>query len=183
VLNVSSLSQLNIHPSGEFAYVMKQDQSASGYVSIVLLFPIDPSGMLQPTGNAQGTYGPAAFPTLLYGISPNGTQIYLASGEKSISQYLERTVNESGVSLAANTLLIVGFEIYTQFTSGGFEHIGCAVSAEVKSAKDLSLTRVCQLPNATKTGKSVTYSSRIVRVNFDNGLTWTPSKESQSENH
>jgi hypothetical protein len=76
---------------------------------------------------------------------------------------------------------IVGFEIYTQFTSGGFEHLGCGVKAEVKSAKDLSLTGVCQLPNDAKTGKPISYSSRIVRVEFDNGLTWTPSKQSQNE--
>jgi Lactonase, 7-bladed beta-propeller len=105
VLNVSSLSQLNIHPSGEFAYAMELKQSASGYVCTLLLFPIDPSGMLQPPGDAQGTYGPAALPTLLYGISPNGTQIYLAAEANSTSQYLERTVNEPGGSLAANTFL------------------------------------------------------------------------------
>lgn len=76
---------------------------------------------------------------------------------------------------------IVGFEVYTQFTSGGFENLGCSVNAEVKSPKDLALAGVCQLPRDTKTGKPVNYSSRIVRVNFENGLTWTPGKSSKDE--
>lgn len=105
VLNVSSLSQLNIHPSGEFAYAMEQGQSAGEYVSTVLLFPIDASGMLKPTGSAQGTYGPAVFPTLMYGISPDGTQIYLGSEDGGAAQYIERMVNKAGGSLAANTPL------------------------------------------------------------------------------
>jgi hypothetical protein len=76
---------------------------------------------------------------------------------------------------------IVHFDIYTHFTSGGFEGLGCGVNADVKSEKDLSVTYLCQVPNDAKTGKPVTYSSRIVRVKFDNGLTWTPSKESESD--
>ena len=105
VLNVSSLTQLNIDSSGKFAYAMEQVQEASGYVSTVLLFPIGASGTLQPTGTSQGTYGPAAFPTLLDGISPDGTQIYLVSQVSGAPQYLERTVNEPGGNLAANTFL------------------------------------------------------------------------------
>jgi hypothetical protein len=69
---------------------------------------------------------------------------------------------------------IVGYMVYTQFTSGGFEGLGCGVGAKVKSAKDLSVTFVCPLPKDAKTGKPVSYVSRIVRVEFDNGLTWTP---------
>jgi hypothetical protein len=73
---------------------------------------------------------------------------------------------------------IIGFEVHTQFTSGGFENLGCGVNAEVKSSKDLVLIGVCRLPRDEKTGKPVTYSSRIVRVEFENGLTWTPGKPS-----
>lgn len=76
---------------------------------------------------------------------------------------------------------IVGFEVYTQFTSGGSENLGCGVNADVKSPKDLVLRGVCQLPRDTRTGKPVTYSSRIVRVDFENGLTWTPGKSSANE--
>ena len=75
---------------------------------------------------------------------------------------------------------IVGFEVYTQFTSGGFENLGCGVTAEVKSPKDLALARVCQLPRDSKTGKAITYSSHIVRVNFENDLTWTPGKSEKN---
>jgi DNA-binding beta-propeller fold protein YncE len=103
MLNVSSLSQLNIHPSGKFGYAMQQDQSESGYVSRVLLFPINASGMLHPTGIVQGTYGPSIFLTSLYGISPNGTKIYFSSEDGTVAQYLERTVNKPGGRLAANT--------------------------------------------------------------------------------
>ena len=69
---------------------------------------------------------------------------------------------------------IVGFDIQTQFTSGGFENLGCQVNAVVRSPKDLGLRNICQLPNDSKTGKPVTHSSRIVSVRFDNDLTWTP---------
>lgn len=107
---------------------------------------------------------------------------------QSVPDPAKLEVTASGVSLTYKVInqspyRIVGFEIYTQFTSGGFEGLGCGVNADVRSDKDLSVTYVCQLPNDAKTGKPVTHSSRIVRVKFDNGLTWTPSKESQSENH
>ena len=68
---------------------------------------------------------------------------------------------------------IVGFEVYTQFTSGGYEHLGCGVKANVKAPTDLALREICRLPHDEKTGKPVTYVSRILRVEFA-GLTWTP---------
>lgn len=77
---------------------------------------------------------------------------------------------------------IVGFEVRTQFTSGGFEAVGCMVSADVKTEKDLTVSSVCRVPNDENTGKPVTYFSRIVRVKFENGLEWTPpAKESENE--
>jgi hypothetical protein len=96
-------------------------------------------------------------------------------------------VTEAGGSLSYNLVNlspynIVGFEVDTQFTSGGFENLGCFVNAQVKSAKDLSLTGACRLPHDSKTGKPVSYSSRIVRVEFENGLTWTPGKFSKNQN-
>src|SRR5438552_2322165 len=66
---------------------------------------------------------------------------------------------------------IVGFEVYTQFTSGG--HLGCGVKANVKAPTDLALREIGRLPHDEKTGKPVTYVSRILRVEFA-GLTWTP---------
>jgi hypothetical protein len=78
------------------------------------------------------------------------------------------------VNLSPNP--IIGFEVQTRFTSGGFEHLGCGVNAEVKSLKDLLLKEVCTLPRDAATGKAVSYSVSIVRVNFANGLTWTPGQ-------
>lgn len=97
---------------------------------------------------------------------------------------LEVTVSGGSLSykvINQSPYRIVGFEVYTQFTSGGFEHMGCGANAGVKTAKDLSLSHVCQLPNDAETGKPVTYDSRIVNVKFENGFTWTPSKESKTK--
>ena len=107
---------------------------------------------------------------------------------QSVPDPAKLEVTASGGSLTYKVInqlpyRIVGFEIYTQFTSGGFEGLACGVNADVKSDKDLTVTYLCQVPNDSKTGKPVTYSSRIVRVKFDNGLTWTPAKESESEKH
>lgn len=68
------------------------------------------------------------------------------------------------------------FEIYTQFTSGGFEQLGCIVAAEPKLPQELRLRGACGLPIDPTTGKPVTYSSRLVRVVFESGLTWSPEQ-------
>jgi hypothetical protein len=78
---------------------------------------------------------------------------------------------------------IVGFEVYTQFTSGGYENLGCGVGAEVKSPKDLEIRRVCRLPRDEKAGKPVSYATRLVRVEFENGLTWSPVGPSTKRKH
>lgn len=97
---------------------------------------------------------------------------------------LEVTATGGALSYALINLSpyrIVAFEVYTQFTSGGFEHLGCSASAEVKSPKDLTLAGVCRLPIDMATGKPVNYSSRVVRVDFENSLTWNPGKSSRTE--
>ena len=71
---------------------------------------------------------------------------------------------------------VVGFEVYTQFTSGGFENLGCGVKADVKTRADLALREACKLPRDEKTGDPVTFVSRIVRVEFAGGLTWAPQR-------
>src|ERR1700719_1514456 len=104
-LNVSSLSQLNIHPSGKFAYGMQVDSSNGAYVSKIVLFHIKVSGMLNRDPDVQGIYGPATFPTLLYGVSPDGSQIYLASEDANGPAYWESAVNEQNGTLAPDNLL------------------------------------------------------------------------------
>jgi len=106
VLNVSSLSQLNIHPSGEFGYAMQSDNSTATYISTLLLFHIKPSGIPQPVPDAQGIYGPALMPTLLYGVNPEGTQLYLESEDANGPMYWERTVNGQTGTLAVDVLLL-----------------------------------------------------------------------------
>ena len=66
------------------------------------------------------------------------------------------------------------FEIYTQFLSGGFEALGCAVKAKVRTTADLVIRRGCQVPRDPTSGKPVAYSTRIVSVSFQNGLKWLP---------
>ena len=69
---------------------------------------------------------------------------------------------------------IVGFQIYTQFTSGGYENLGCGINAQVKSPTDLVVRDVCTVPHDEKTGKLIEYRSQLVIVKFANGITWNP---------
>ncbi|MGC1448516.1 MAG: hypothetical protein WA830_00630 [Candidatus Sulfotelmatobacter sp.] len=105
ILDVSSLSQLNMHPSGKFAYAMELDNSTGAYISTILLFHVTASGILQLDANVQGRYGPAPFPTFLYGVSPDGTQIYLTSEDAKGPLYWESALNGQNGTLAPNDLL------------------------------------------------------------------------------
>jgi hypothetical protein len=71
---------------------------------------------------------------------------------------------------------IVSFEVYTQFTSGGFERLACFVNGEVKAPEDLDLKGVCPRPTDPASGKPIAYSARIKRVTFANDLVWTPGE-------
>ncbi len=101
-LNVTSLSQLNIHPSGKFAYAMQQDSAAGSYISTIVLFHVEASGMLQQDPQVQGTYGPALFPTFLDGLSPDGTQIYLTSEDANGLMYWDSIMNVQNGTLTAD---------------------------------------------------------------------------------
>jgi len=106
VLTVSSLSQLNIHPSGAFAYAMTTIQDSAGmYTSTILLFHATASGMLQLDTHPQGVYGPALMPTLLYGIRADGTELYLRSEDENGSTYWQRAVNPQDGALGPDVLL------------------------------------------------------------------------------
>lgn len=104
-LNVASLSQLNIHPDGRFAYALQLDSSNGSYTSTILLFDIEPSGILQQPPQVQGVYGPSLMPTLLFGLSPDGSQLYMVSQGATGPEYWERAVNGKDGTLAADILL------------------------------------------------------------------------------
>jgi hypothetical protein len=106
ILDVSALYQINIHPSGEFAYAMQFDNATGMYISTLFLFHIKPSGILHPDPDIQGTYGPALMPTLLYGISPDGVQLYLESEGANGPMYWERAVDGQNGTLAAGVFLL-----------------------------------------------------------------------------
>jgi len=71
---------------------------------------------------------------------------------------------------------IVGFEVYTQWLSGGYEALGCGVGAQVKKPADLIISDVCTVPRDAKTGEPVRYETRLVEVKYANGLTWKPAE-------
>ncbi|HXY09823.1 MAG TPA: beta-propeller fold lactonase family protein [Terriglobales bacterium] len=104
-LNVSSLSQLNVHPSGEMVYALEMTSSDEMYTTRILLFNVQPSGMLEHGHQVQGEYGPSLMPTMLYGLSPDGTELYLQSDDGSGPVYWKRKVNEHDGTLAADVLL------------------------------------------------------------------------------
>ena len=105
-LDVSSLSQLNIHPSGKFAYAMQVQGSYGPFTSTIFLFHIRRSGMLQPKGQVLSKYGPSPTPTLLYGMTSTGTELYLGSDQQKGPVYWERSVNKQTGTLAAQVLLL-----------------------------------------------------------------------------
>jgi DNA-binding beta-propeller fold protein YncE len=104
-VDVFSLSQLNIHPNGRFAYAMQSSTSNGLYVSKILLFPITASGAVQ-NPQVKGVYGPSLMPALLDGLSPDGSQLYLDSDNGDGPEYWERTVNGQNGTLAADVLLL-----------------------------------------------------------------------------
>ena len=74
----------------------------------------------------------------------------------------------------------VGFEVYTQWLSGGSEALGCGVGARVRKPADLIVSDVCTVPRDAKTGEPIRYETRIVEVQYSNGLKWTPA-DAESE--
>jgi len=77
---------------------------------------------------------------------------------------VELRVTSSGHALSyevVNTTpyRIVNWQVYTQFTSGGYEHLGVGVNVQVKQPSDLKLRDVNPLPQDAATGKPVTFIS------------------------
>lgn len=109
VLNADSLSQFNMHPAGQFAYMLQVSSTNSGeyYAKIRLFMVQGKDGQLKENTQLQGTYGPAPFwPALLYGFSPDGSKLYDTSAMPTGSVYRQRPINKSNGTLGADSQLI-----------------------------------------------------------------------------
>ncbi len=108
-LDASSLTQISIHPTARFAYMMQISDSDTGYSSTVRLFHIDPdTGKLGEDPNPQGEYGPFNLcPALLYGFRGDGDELYLSRQESAGPFYEQRQLNAQTGSLGADVMLYV----------------------------------------------------------------------------
>ena len=107
-LDADSLSQFNLHPNGQFAYMLQVTQNNNQYYAKIRLFNVKGTdGTLKENAQLQGTYGPAPFwPAQLYGFSPDGTKLYDASPVPTGSVYRQRSISKSGGTLGADNQLI-----------------------------------------------------------------------------
>ncbi len=107
-LDADSLSQFNLHPNGQFAYMLQVVQNNSGYYAKIRLFNVKGgNGTLKENTQLQGTYGPApCWPAQLYGFSPDGTKLYDASSIPTGSVYRQRSINKTNGTLAPDNQLI-----------------------------------------------------------------------------
>lgn len=108
VLDADSLSQFNMHPNGQFAYMLEVTQNNDQYYAKIRLFNVqDTDGKLTENIQMQGSYGPSAFwPAQLYGFSPDGTKLYDASPVPTGSVYRQRSINNGNGTLGADHQII-----------------------------------------------------------------------------
>lgn len=154
-LNVSSLTQLNVDPTGTFAYALQLEDSAAGYTSTILLFHVSVSGTLTVDPKIQGVYGPSLLPTVLYGLSAAGGELYLTSEDTSNSEYWQRSVTPSG-ALAPDVPL---------FQAPGKDSVilGTRLIIEYQSAMSCSQPRsVYVLPNQLNPAAQIVCSSSML---------------------
>jgi DNA-binding beta-propeller fold protein YncE len=104
-VEISSLSQLNIDPNGNFAYVLKLVSTSDSYTSTIFVFEVEPSGILRQPPQVQGIYGPSLMPTLLDGLSPDGSQLYLVSQNVDGPVYSERAINPVSGTLGPDVIV------------------------------------------------------------------------------
>jgi len=126
VLNASSLSQFNMHPSGRFAYMLEVTTSGAEYFADIRLFHAQTNtGTLQEDARVQGTYGPSyVWPAFLYGFSTDGKKLYDTSLVSNGSVYRERWIDLKTGALGGDSQLLsvvnredvaIGKVIVTQF--------------------------------------------------------------------
>lgn len=109
VLDADSLSQFNMHPNGQFAYMLQvtQNNNLNLYYAKIRLFRVQKGGKLQENTQLQGTYGPSpVWPAQLYGFSPDGSKLYYTSPVPTGSVYKQRVINKSSGTLGADNQLI-----------------------------------------------------------------------------
>ncbi len=106
-LDVSSLYQFNIHRSGHFAYTMEVTNSSGLYTSQIRLFLVNSkTGALSEDSQIQGAYGPDYYwPASLYGLSTDGSKLYLSLYSTLGTVYRERSVNPRNGTLSSNVNL------------------------------------------------------------------------------
>lgn len=107
VLDADSLSQFNMHPNGQFAYMLQVTQSNNLFYAKIRLFRVQHGGKLEENTQLQGTYGPSpVWPAQLYGFSPDGSKLYYTSPVPTGSVYKQRVINKSSGTLGADNQLI-----------------------------------------------------------------------------
>ena len=106
-LDAPSLYQINIHRSTRFVYMMQVSASGARYISTVRLFYVNPAdGKLSEDPKIQGTYGPdGVWPASLYGLSADGTKIYLSRQSSQQLFYEERSVNTKTGTVGPDVIL------------------------------------------------------------------------------
>lgn len=106
-LDAPSLYQFNIHRSARFAYMMQVSDLGAGYTSAVRLFYINSAdGMLWEDPKLQGSYGPYdILPASLYGLSADGTKIYLSRQNSQGPFYEQRSLNRENGTVGPDVVL------------------------------------------------------------------------------
>jgi hypothetical protein len=106
-LDAPSLYQFNIHRSARFVYMLQVSASGARYTSAVRLFYVNPAdGKLREDPKIQGVYGPDdVWPASLYGLSADGTKIYLSRQGSQELFYEQRSLNTQTGTVGADVVL------------------------------------------------------------------------------
>jgi hypothetical protein len=125
-LDAPSLYQFNIHRSARFSYMTQVSDLGAEYTSTVRLFHINPAdGKLREDPKLQGSYGPyGVVPASLYGLSADGTHIYLSRQNSQGPFYEQRSLNAANGTIGPDVVLY-------QPTSGATNSDTLVIGAQV----------------------------------------------------
>jgi hypothetical protein len=106
-LDAPSLYQFNIHRSTRFAYMIQVSDLGAGFTSTVRLFYVNSAdGKLREDPKLQGSYGPYdVLPASLYGLSADGTKIYLSRQNSQGQFYEQRSLNTGSGTVGPDVVL------------------------------------------------------------------------------